>query len=238
MTTPAAGTNPAAAQPEEARIPFPGGDLACAVSGRGPPFLLIHSVNAAASRAEMDALASRLSRRFRVYNLDLPGFGASERPKLRYDVGRFVAAVEAAAGHVLAAERADALHAAALSLGAEFLARAALGDQSRFRSLTLISPTGFQPGAESLTGPPGATLERRWLSALLATPAGPLVYRALTREASIRFFLRRAFGRDDVDPHVLRAALAQPHAAGAEHARSPSSAGACSAATSRPFTAR
>ena len=78
------------------RIPFVAGDLACHVLGSGPPVLLVHSVNAAASAAEMAALAENLAADRRVWNLDLPGFGLSERSDVHYDIARFVAAIDAA----------------------------------------------------------------------------------------------------------------------------------------------
>lgn len=200
------------------RIPFVAGDLACHVLGSGPPVLLVHSVNAAASAAEMAALAENLAADHRVWNLDLPGFGLSERTDVHYDVARFVAAVDATMEQLLEQEQVEAADAVALSLSCEFLARSAARRPGRYRSLTFITPTGFQRGGEKLVEPEGATFEKRWLSALLATPAGKALYAGLTRPASIRFFLKRTFGRDDVDRRVLEAALANARVRGAEHA--------------------
>ncbi len=144
------------------RVPFIDGDLVCEVSGEGRPILLVHSINAAASACEMAALARELRRARRVYNLNLPGFGASARPDVRYDVPRFVAAIEAVAAAIRHREATDQpLDAVALSLSSEFLARSAVRQPSSYRKLAFITPTGFQRGAEKLRREEG----RRWRGA-------------------------------------------------------------------------
>jgi hypothetical protein len=55
------------------------GRVACYVAGSGPPMLLVHSVNAAASAAEVRPLHEHYRASRTVYSIDLPGFGASER---------------------------------------------------------------------------------------------------------------------------------------------------------------
>ena len=53
-------------------------------AGDGPPLLLIHSVNAAASAAEIAALLAHYRATRCVFALDLPGFGFSERSDRAY----------------------------------------------------------------------------------------------------------------------------------------------------------
>jgi pimeloyl-ACP methyl ester carboxylesterase len=199
-------------------VPFAGGDLSCLVGGRGAPVLLLHSINAAASNTEMAPLAERLAGRRRVYNLDLPGFGASARTDVLYDVDRYVCAIEATAAAIAAREGAGPIDAVALSLTSEFLARSAMTAPARWRSLTLISPTGFQAAVDNAADAPVGTFEQRWLSRLLSTRAGPVLFRMLASPPSIRYFLRRTFGRKDVDARTLAAALDAVKAPGAEHA--------------------
>jgi pimeloyl-ACP methyl ester carboxylesterase len=55
------------------------GRIAFYVAGSGPPLLLVHSVNAAASAAEVRPLHEHYRASRTVYSIDLPGFGASER---------------------------------------------------------------------------------------------------------------------------------------------------------------
>jgi pimeloyl-ACP methyl ester carboxylesterase len=201
------------------RVPFIDGDLICEVSGAGRPVLLIHSINAAASACEMAALARELRRGRRVYNLNLPGFGASARPDVRYDVPRFVAAIEAVCTAIRQREASEQpLDAVALSLSCEFLARSAVRQLSLYRRLVFITPTGFQKGAGRLRREDGETLERRWLTSIVESKAGSLLFRGLRRPASIRFFLKRTFGSSAIDEELFRCAVEVSRAPGAEHA--------------------
>src|SRR4051794_24130077 len=55
---------------------FADGTVNAAVSGKGPPLFLFHSL--LSDRASFDAIAPHLSRAFRVIVPELPGFGASQ----------------------------------------------------------------------------------------------------------------------------------------------------------------
>lgn len=96
----------------------------------------------------------------RVYSVDLPGFGFSDRSNREYTPRLYTDAIhemlEVIAKDGYANEPVDAL---AISLGSEFLVRAAVEAPERFRSLTLVTPTGFQKGAEKLRGAPSETRE-------------------------------------------------------------------------------
>ncbi len=54
------------------------------VAGNGPPLLLVHSINAAASAYEVRPIFERMVATNRVYAVDLPGFGFSDRSKREY----------------------------------------------------------------------------------------------------------------------------------------------------------
>ena len=64
------------------------------VSGEGPAVVLIHSVNAAASAYEMRPLFEAFRGRRRVFALDLPGFGRSQRGDRDYGPARDAEALE------------------------------------------------------------------------------------------------------------------------------------------------
>jgi pimeloyl-ACP methyl ester carboxylesterase len=53
-------------------------------SGSGRPLILIHSLYAGSSLAEWKKSAKILSKFYTVYNIDLPGYGYSEKPKMSY----------------------------------------------------------------------------------------------------------------------------------------------------------
>jgi pimeloyl-ACP methyl ester carboxylesterase len=110
------------------------------------------------------------------------------------------------------------LPALALSLGCEFLARAAVEAPQRFSRLALVSPTGLM-GTKPRRGPAGATREVPGLHAALTGPGwgGPL-FRQLTRPGVVRYFLRRTWGGDAIDETMWAEAVAAARAPGAEHA--------------------
>lgn len=195
------------------------GRLAYYVDGSGPPMLLVHSINAAGSAYEIKPVFEHFRQSRRVFAPDLPGFGQSGREARDYDIALYVAAIE----DMLDAIQADAgggrVDALALSLSAEFLARVAAENPARFRTLALVTPTGFRRGSDSLRGPEGSTREIRTLSAIVNVPLwrGAL-YRGLVRPGVIRYFLRRTFGSDDIDEGLARYDDLTTHQPGAEHA--------------------
>jgi pimeloyl-ACP methyl ester carboxylesterase len=194
------------------------GRVSCYVAGAGPPLLLVHSVNAAASAAEVRPLHEHYRASHTVYSIDLPGFGASERsdrvysPRLMTDALLQLLDALAARGHD------GPLDALAVSTGCEFLARAASEHPHRFRRLALVSPTGLR-GNVPRRGAPGATRALPWLYRALRGPGwgGPL-YRGLTRPAVIRYFLKRTWGSKAIDEQLWAYDVLTARLPGAEYA--------------------
>ena len=146
-----------------------GARVAVSVSGEtGAPLLLIHSINAAASVAEIEPLRVAYAGKRRVFCVDLPGFGASERSDRAYTPELMTIAILDVARAIVAESR-EPLDALALSLSSEFLVRAALEQPSLFRSIALVSPTGFN-GTRTLREAPGATRGKPWLYRVLRGP--------------------------------------------------------------------
>ena len=202
------------------RLDFDGAGqrLSCWVAGHGPPLLLVHSVNAAASAAEMRPLHAHFQRTHTVFSVDLPGFGQSERLPREHTPRQMTDALHALVA--LARQRCDgrAVDALALSLSCEFLARAAVEAPEHFRSLALVSPTGLA-GRDHRRGPPGSVLGPAWALALLRGPGwGRWLFRGLTRPGVVRFFLEKTWGSRQIDEQLWRDAVAQARAPGAEHA--------------------
>ena len=54
------------------------------MAGQGPPLLLVHSINAAASAAELRPLHEHYRASRTVFTIDLPGYGFSERSDRAY----------------------------------------------------------------------------------------------------------------------------------------------------------
>lgn len=206
---PAATASSAAHSPSEVlHLEGPVGALACHVAGppHAAPLLLVHSVNAAASAHEVRPLFEHFARTRRVYAPDLPGFGDSARSAIRYTPAVMTAAILAVAEEIGTRHGGRPLDALATSLSCEFLARAAIERPQRWRSLALASPTGFS-GARPAYGPPGSTRALPRLHALLAgRPWSRPLFDLLTTRTSVRFFLRKTFGRRDIDEQMFEAA--------------------------------
>lgn len=179
------------------RITFSG--VHCYVAGVGPPLVLIHSINAASSAAEMRPVFERYRTTHTVFAVDLPGFGHSDRSDRRYDPRLMTDALHGLAAEVHRRCGATPIAALALSLGCEFLARAAAEQPARWGRLAFVSPTGLS-GMTPRRGPPGSTRTVPWLHALLSAKLwSRSLYRALTTPCVIRYFLQRTWGGKSID---------------------------------------
>lgn len=194
------------------------GRLSYYVAGQGAPLLLVHSINAAASAYEMRPLHERLKASRRVYTVDLPGYGFSDRSARSYDIRLFTDAVHDMIDVIREAEGPVPVDAVALSLSCEFLARAAHERPEAFRTLAMVTPTGFAKGSNKKRGAPESGMEIPGMRAFLGAPWGKPLFRALTSERSIRYFLKRTFGRKDVPEDMVSYDWRSAHQPGAERA--------------------
>lgn len=202
------------------RVPLNGqaGPMTVYVAGQGPPLLLVHSVNAAACAAEVRPLHLHYAATRTVFSPDLPGYGLSDRSDRAYTPRLMTDALHDTV--TLMRQRCgDApVDALALSLACEFLARAAVEQPAHFRSLALVSPTGFM-GNKSWRGPPGSTRALPWLHKALTGPGwGGALFRGLTRPGVIRYFLQRTWGSKTIDEDLWRYDVLTTRQPGAEHA--------------------
>jgi pimeloyl-ACP methyl ester carboxylesterase len=58
--------------------------------GLGGPLLLVHNIYPGASDAEYERNIDELARHFRVYAIDLLGFGYSDAPRLKYTASIYI----------------------------------------------------------------------------------------------------------------------------------------------------
>ena len=188
-------------------------------AGNGlPPLLLVHSINAAGSAAEVAPLFAHYRQQRAVYALDLPGFGFSDRSDRPYTVRLMTDALHAALVAVQAEQGGVAADVLALSLSCEFAARASCETPQLIRRLAMVSPTGFSRKKRRY-GPAGSVVGPPWLLRLLRWPRwSEGVYRTLTRPAVIRYFLARTWGSDAIDEALWRYDLLTTRQPGARFA--------------------
>jgi pimeloyl-ACP methyl ester carboxylesterase len=107
--------------------------------------------------------------------------------------------------------------AIALSLGCEYLARAAVERPESIGTVGMVCPTGFEKEAGSLAF--SVSLERPRLMRLLAIRGvGRALFEVLTLRPVIRHFLRGTWGRRSVDEGLLEYDYLATHQPGAEYA--------------------
>jgi pimeloyl-ACP methyl ester carboxylesterase len=195
------------------------GRIALYSAGEGPPMLLVHSINAAASAYEIRPIFERMCRTHRVFAPDLPGFGASDRSDRRYDIALYVAAIEDVLD-AIAAETGDVpVDLLALSLSCEFAARASLQRPNRVRTLAMVTPTGLDRRSPTLRGAPGSSRE---VAGVYRTVTVPLwsqgLFDLLVSRPSVRYFLQRTWGGKQIDEGLWGYSWLTAHQPGARHA--------------------
>jgi pimeloyl-ACP methyl ester carboxylesterase len=198
------------------RFSFDG--LSCYVAGQGAPLLLVHSVNAAASAAEVRPLFEHAMATRTVFAIDLPGYGFSDRSERDYTPRLMTDALHAVAAQIGRRCGAQPIDALAVSLGCEFLARAAVERPAQWQRLALVSPTGLN-GSKARRGPPGSTRQVAWLYRTLSNPRwAQALFNGLTRPGVVRYFLQRTWGGKAIDETMYRYAVATARQPGARHA--------------------
>ena len=219
MSTPALQLPPGC--PGEVRqLDTPAGRIALYRSGpaAGVPMLLVHSVNAAACAYEARPLFEHFARTRPVYAFDLPGFGLSDRSDRPYTIRLMTDAVLAVRAEIARMNGGGAIDATALSLGCEFLARAALEQPGVLRSLALVSPTGFS-GSKPREGARGASLGVAGLYRVLASSLlSDAIFNNLTRPRVIRYFLEKTWGGKSISEGLWEYDCLTTRMPGAKHA--------------------
>ena len=191
------------------------GDIFYKVAGEeneGAPLILVHCIGAGASSFMWRRNFDELARDFRIYALDLLGFGFSDKPAgAPYSadlytelIADFIREVALAPSHIVAS-----------SLGAAYSVRVADEEPELVRSLVLVSPTG----AGLLRSRPGVAGAAFY--GLLQSPVlGTSFYNVIASERSIRDYARNElfYNRRRATPRLVAQYYAASHQPGAQHA--------------------
>ncbi len=181
------------------------------------PLLLIHSVNAAASAAEVAPLYAYYSQLRPTYAMELPGYGFSDRSDKAYTIRLMTDAVLAMLAHIRSLHHEVIVDVLGVSLSCEYVARAAVEMPAAIGRIALISPTGFI-GRKRFYGPPGSSRGISWLYKTVSHKAWSSgLFNTLVRPGVVRYFLQRTFGRKDIDENLWRYCVLTSHQPGAKH---------------------
>lgn len=172
-----------------------------------PPLVLLHSLEIGASSYEMRGLIASLAQHYRVYALDLLGFGLSDRPKIAYTADLYVNLCRDFLVDVV--RQPATLLASGLSCNYSIAIAASHPDLCH--RLVLLSPVAvFKPRER-----------HRWLSLLAENPTlGLVLYSLLTMHVVLRevVALRQGLGYQHVPAKELNDISAAAHQIGAEYA--------------------
>jgi pimeloyl-ACP methyl ester carboxylesterase len=164
---------------EERRYPWKYGDMFYEVKGarEAKPLLLIHSFGPGSSSYEWRKNVDALSEQFRVYSLDLLGFGLSDRPAIDYTPETFTDLLHDFIKEAIGKPTVVIAHG---MTGAYVIANAYRYPQL-FERLILVAPapTILQ---EAYPGP----LDTTWKFVLRAPIVGQFAYNMLTSRRAIR----------------------------------------------------
>ena len=182
------------------------------------PLVLVHSINAAASAAEVKPIFDHYAGSCPVLAVELPGFGASDRPGIAYTPQLMSDCIMRAVEYLGMLGFTKPVDLIAVSLSCEMAAHAALSDPASFRSLGFVNPTGFESEHRELYER-GRTKDKPWLRRVLESgPWSEPMFRWLTSEPSIRKFLEGTWGSKDIDEGLLAYNLLSVSQPGARHA--------------------
>jgi len=179
---------------------------------RAPAVLFVHGIGAGARAFMWRRNFLPLARDFRVYALDLLGFGYSDKPpSAPYSADLYVELISDFLREVVGRPAGVVAH----TLSAAFAARAADEHPDLVNSLVLVSPTG----ADHLSARPGVTGAAFY--GLLHSPVlGASFYNAVTSERGVRDYARKQlfYERRFATPRLVAHYYAVSHLPGAQHA--------------------
>ncbi len=182
--------------------------------GDAPPLVLIHAPGIGSSSYEMRDLMEPLGRHYRVYALDLLGFGLSDRPSLAYSADFYVKLLQDFLADLI--KQPATLLASGTSCN--YSMAVAARTPALCKALILLSPLAlFEPRRP-----------RSWLVACAKNPfIALLLYSILTSSSILRNVVITEYGPDDrhVSQEELDYISASAHQLGGQHAALASLAG-------------
>jgi pimeloyl-ACP methyl ester carboxylesterase len=166
---------------EERRYPWKYGDIFYQVKGArdAKPLLLIHGFGPGASSYEWRKNADALSEQFRVYTLDLLGFGLSDRPAIDYTAEVFADLISDFLKEVIGKPTVVVAH----GLTCAYVVADAYRRPQLFERLVLVSPS-MDILEDSFQSPLSSGVKF-----LLRTPLlGQFIYNTLTTRRAVRSY--------------------------------------------------
>jgi pimeloyl-ACP methyl ester carboxylesterase len=184
MTETMAGELDTVLKGEERRYPWKDGDMYYQVKGarNAKPFLLIHSFGPGASSYEWRKNVDALAEQFRVYTVDLMGFGRSDHPPIDYTAETFADLIGDFIKEVIGKPTVVVAH----GMPCAYVIANAFRRPQLFERLVLVVPPPIIL-QEAVPGP-GNTL---WKTILSLPIVGQFIYNMLTTRQAIWGYYER-----------------------------------------------
>jgi pimeloyl-ACP methyl ester carboxylesterase len=189
------------------RYPTAFGEMAYRVEGDGPPLVLIHGLGPGSSHHVFDRNIPALAQHFKVYAIDLLGFGLSDMPNITYTGDRMARTVADFLRDVVG----EPATVVAAGVSSAFAARAVAQHPELAENLVLVNPVGEVR----------RTLGRRVASMLGGVPLFERsVYYGMTDKARMANRLRSRYFADPsrVDEAMVEQYFANARQPGADRA--------------------
>lgn len=157
------------------------GNVFYTVKGSGSPILLIHGIGIGSSSYNFKEISKELAKKHTVYEIDLLGFGRSDKPKITYTAYLYVQLISDFIKNIIK-RPTDVI---ASSLSGAFVIMCCHQNEELFKNIMLVNPSSIQ----SLIKYPNrlSNLSRKLLEFPLI---GTSIYNSMASKYSIRKFLQ------------------------------------------------
>ena len=157
------------------------GKINYAVEGTGKPLLLIHGIGAGNSSFEWNKNICELKKDYRVYAIDLLGFGVSDKPKITYTAFLYIQLIRDFIQEIIQ----EPTHVMASSLSCSFTIMACQQYPHLFQKLILICPTGIKELSQY------PTKKKQFLKKVIECPLlGTSLYNCISSQYYCKYFLQ------------------------------------------------
>ncbi len=185
-------TNRLGGSVDEIRFFYSGKNIKLVVEHRGPEYapmlLLLPALSTVSSRGEWRNFADSIQDKYQIISFDWPGFGDSDRPKLKYNIDILRSALSAIFDY-LKQYKQENLTVMAAGHSACVVLSLADDYSEKWEQLILVAPTWRGPLPSMSSWHPKYF---GWLRQIVSCPIiGPILYYINTSRAILKYMLRR-----------------------------------------------
>lgn len=165
--------------------------------GEGEPLILIHGLASGTSSFVWRKNFTELSKHFKVYALDMPGFGKSDKQPITYTSSVYRNIIKSFIQNIIG----EPVNIVASSQCAAYAIELAYDNPGIFKKIICISPTGIFELADY------PKLWGKTVNLFFKLPiSGTFMYNMLVSEPSVKYFLKKNvyYNKDYVTKYVIK----------------------------------